>query len=277
MIAHPAVAALHAETPLRVWSLVVTVFGDIVMREGTDLSPPPAWSGPLTVLMAMVGVEAGPLRTSLYRLVAGGTLLRGKEGRNTFYTIPDDSRRAFADAGATIYGRRRPRPSGLFHLALIDRVVDRAAAREALLAGGWRFIGPSAALLPEHDGEAVPATPKGTILGKASCDGTLAQAASEIYDLAALDAGYGRYLDIFAPVADSPPADPAHAVTLRLLLVHQFRRLALRDPMLPAKALPCGWRGEAARRTFDTAREKLREPSETWLSANGFRPASRSW
>jgi phenylacetic acid degradation operon negative regulatory protein len=277
LIDHPAVSALHAETPLRVWSLIVTVFGDMVMREGTDLSPPPVWSGPLTVLMAMVGVEAGPLRTSLSRLVAGGTLLRGKEGRNTFYAIEDDSRRAFANAGATIYGRRRPLPTGFLHLALIDRMADRAAAREALTAGGWRFIGPSTALLPEHDGEAAPATPEGTILGKASCDGAIAEAVSDIFGVAALDAGYARFLDVFAPVAAAPPAEPAHAAALRLLLVHQFRRVALRDPMLPARALPAGWRGEAARRTFDAARGKLRGPSEAWLSANGFRPADGSW
>ncbi|MGL5117381.1 MAG: hypothetical protein ACRC7C_18865, partial [Beijerinckiaceae bacterium] len=191
---HPSIKVLHAETPLRVWSLVVTVFGDIVMRQGADLSPPPLWSGPLTELMALVGVEAGPLRTSLSRLVAAGTLERGKEGRNTFYGLSKDSRLAFAAAAGRIYGNSLTQPTGFCHLALIDRAVDRLAAREALVADGWRFMGPTTALRPEFADMAPPALPPGAIHGKARFDAPLATAVFDTFDLAALDAGYVRFL-----------------------------------------------------------------------------------
>jgi phenylacetic acid degradation operon negative regulatory protein len=273
MIDHPAVAALHAETPLRVGSLVVTAFGDIVMREGTDAAPQPLWSGPLTDLMALVGVGAGPLRTSLSRLAAAGTLLRGREGRNTFYWIADDSRRAFAQAARTIYGYDTISPTGFCHLALLDRVDRRSRARESLSNAGWRFLGPSTALLPEHLGTAPPPLPDGAIQGKAPFAGALAEVAADVFGLASLDAGYRRFLECFASLATEPPANPAKAVALRLLLVHQFRRLALKDPLLPSQALPSDWRGGAARIAFDAARAGLHAPSETWLAANGFRRA----
>ena len=52
--------------------------------------------------------------------------------------------------------------------------------------------------------------------------------------------GYGRFLDAFAPLADAP-IPPAEALLLRLLLVHEWHRLVLRDPLLPAALLPEAW------------------------------------
>jgi phenylacetic acid degradation operon negative regulatory protein len=42
----------------------------------------------------------------------------------------------------------------------------------------------------------------------------------------------------------------AQALQLRLVLVHLFRQVALRDPRLPDPALPADWPGHPARRLF---------------------------
>ena len=108
---NPFLDALHADKPLRVWSLIVTIFGDVVMRQGRDRAPGPIWIGPLLLLLERLGVDSGLARTSLSRLVANGVLERDKAGRNTFYRLTPASA-----AGIRARGRQdlravaRPRP-----------------------------------------------------------------------------------------------------------------------------------------------------------------------
>ena len=52
---------------------------------------------------------------------------------------------------------------------------------------------------------------------------------------------------------------------LRLLLIHDYRRLLLRDPLLPADLLPAKWPGETARDTCRALYDCLRAPSEKFL------------
>ena len=63
----PVITALHAESRLRVWSLVITVFGDCVQHRGGAIS-----TARLGRLLGRIGVEPGALRTALSRLGRDG-------------------------------------------------------------------------------------------------------------------------------------------------------------------------------------------------------------
>ena len=69
----PLINTLRAEGRLRVWSLVITAFGDLVQHRGGAVS-----SARLNVLLGRIGVEPGALRTALSRRETisclGGTL-----------------------------------------------------------------------------------------------------------------------------------------------------------------------------------------------------------
>jgi phenylacetic acid degradation operon negative regulatory protein len=270
--ARRALDALHAETPLRVWSLVVTVFGDVVMREGAETETAPVATASLQTLMALLRIDANAMRASLSRLTAAGTLRRTREGRNTFYTLSVDAAREFAAAGMRIYGRTQPPRTGGMEMAAIHRLEDRSAAREAMIREGWRFLGPATALRPAHSGQQAGAPPpRHAIAAAALHSPALAEAVRELWDVVSLNEGYARFAEAFGdvPSAESTPED---AAALRILLVHQFRRLLLRDAFLPSSLLPPDWRGPEARRVFDAARAALRPASERWLAANGFSP-----
>jgi phenylacetic acid degradation operon negative regulatory protein len=66
-------------------------------------------------------------------------------------------------------------------------------------------------------------------------------------------------------------ATPEHAFVVRTLLIHEYRRVMLRDPQLPAELLPHGWPGAAARTltrnmyalTQQAAEEHLRATMDT--------------
>jgi phenylacetic acid degradation operon negative regulatory protein len=270
--AAPFLAALHADKPLRVWSLIVTILGDIVMRQGADLAPRPVWTGHLLDLLTRLGVEAGLARTSLSRLVSGGMLERGKSGRNTYYRLSDTSAAEFAKAAGRIYGRKPLVPTGQMHIVLIDRVADKAAARTALEASGFRFLSSSAALRRAYRDETAPEWPLRAIATLVEASGEAAAAARELWRIDELNSAYAGFIRQFGVVRGDWP--PEAAIIARVVLVHRLRRLLLRDPVLPASALPADWAGDEAKALFARHLAALYEPSERWLSENGFRDRS---
>lgn len=94
----PLIEALHEEGRPRVWSLVVTVFGDAVAPRGGRVA-----TGALAELLGRVGVGEGALRTALSRLVADGTLRRDRQGRASFHRLSAAAARETAEASRVIY------------------------------------------------------------------------------------------------------------------------------------------------------------------------------
>ena len=60
------------------------------------------------------------------------------------------------------------------------------------------------------------------------------------------------------------------AFTARILLIHYYRRVVLRDPLLPTALLPKDWPGSAARNLCGEIYRGLLPASEAWLDANGL-------
>jgi phenylacetic acid degradation operon negative regulatory protein len=65
----------------------------------------------------------------------------------------------------------------------------------------------------------------------------------------------------------------------RILLIHHYRRVVLRDPLLPAELLPKNWPGREARALCGEIYRTLLPASERWLDAhaideNGVLPAA---
>jgi phenylacetic acid degradation operon negative regulatory protein len=59
------------------------------------------------------------------------------------------------------------------------------------------------------------------------------------------------------------------AFTARILLIHYYRRVVLRDPLLPPALLPADWPGRAARQLCGEIYRGLLPASEQWLDRNG--------
>ena len=58
------------------------------------------------------------------------------------------------------------------------------------------------------------------------------------------------------------------AFTARILLIHHYRRVVLRDPLLPTALLPADWPGWAARALCGEIYRGLLPASEQWLDQN---------
>jgi phenylacetic acid degradation operon negative regulatory protein len=71
------------------------------------------------------------------------------------------------------------------------------------------------------------------------------------WDLGELTRRYRRFLATFEAAASSAssssmPVDPEAALIIRTLLIHEYRKIHLQDPLLPVALLPPDWVGAAA-------------------------------
>ena len=63
------------------------------------------------------------------------------------------------------------------------------------------------------------------------------------------------------------------AFTARILLIHHYRRVVLRDPLLPTALLPADWPGRAARKLCGEIYRGVLPASEQWLDRYATNPA----
>jgi phenylacetic acid degradation operon negative regulatory protein len=266
------ISRLHRRGRLRVWSLVITIFGDAILPRGGRV--------PLAVLqelLARLRIEPGALRTAVSRLASDGWVIREKEGRNSFYRLDERGRHAFDLATRRIYAAGPPDWAGEWTIGLANpgATGDGGAALRAAgfirLAGGV-YLRPETAASPDARKE---------LAGMLVIHGSSAEHPETLRALwpsADIDAAYRAVAASFAPLATAldggaslPPLD---AMAARTLLIHDWRRIVLRDPGLPAALLPEDWAGKDARNLARGIYAKLTKPSEQWLDKSGLPPLS---
>jgi len=254
--------------PSRTGSIVITVFGDaIVPRGGT------VWLGTLLAFFETIDIESGVVRTAMSRLAADGWLERNKVGRNSFYRLVKKGRQTFDAATRHIYDSQGSDWTGRFELLLIGSAGDRDASREALKNAGFGsplpgvWIAPSGVPIPEEAATAIR-------LEVSAEDDSGRRLLSESWPLDRTADAYQKFIKTFEPlrgwIARRESLSDADAFTARILLIHHYRRVVLRDPLLPTALLPMDWPGRAARKLCGEIYRGLLPASERWLDRNGL-------
>lgn len=212
----PLIDALHSEGRLRVWSLVITVFGDSVQHRGGRIS-----TARLGRLLGRVGVEQGALRTALSRLARDGWVTSERIGRASVYRLSKSGLARFTEATGRIYAAPRATPVKEWVLALGP---DQPGLP---LSGGW-MLRPA-----DQDASHAPA-PSCAVTGALSeLSDNMRETLLGDGQRAALEA-LSRDLDTIEKL--SP--DPLDAAAARTLLIHRWRRIVLRYPEPPDEVLP---------------------------------------
>lgn len=229
--------------------------------------------GPLLGIFAGMGIGSGVVRTALSRLAADGWLRSERVGRNSFYRLTSKGRESFAAAAERIYGTPPQDWDGRFHLILPEGGTDQEAARAALEGAGFGSAGPGVWIAPATRQVPAEAAADTQIEGRMGLD-TARRLAARVWPLAETTAAYGRFLEAFKPLLDWIGAggqlSDLDALVARILLVHEYRRVVLRDPLLPPALLPEGWAGVPARELCKKIYLALLPGSERWLTQNGL-------
>lgn len=256
------IAELKRE-PSRTGSIVITVFGDSIVPRGGAV-----WLGTLLEFFGLLDIDGGVVRTAMSRLAADGWLERNKVGRNSFYRLNEKGRQTFDTATRHIYD---PPPSdwtGRFELLLIGNGEDRETAREALKNAGFGsplpgvWVAPSGAPIPDEASGAIR-------LEVAAEDESGRRLLRESWPLDRTAGAYQKFMSTFEPLrtwlAHGETLTDADAFIARILLIHYYRRVVLRDPLLPTALLPPDWPGSAARKLCGEIYRGVLAPSEQWL------------
>jgi phenylacetic acid degradation operon negative regulatory protein len=243
--------------PSRTWSIIVTLYGDAIMPRGGQV-----WLGAISAFCQGMGIGEGVVRTAMSRLAADGWVERNRVGRNSFYALAERGRAVFGQAAARIYHPQAPAWSGRFTALLtVENLIDAGFGSPS--AGFW--IAPGGTKLPPEASDALCFT----LEGDAETQRALAARAWPLEETAR---GYRRFLDRFEPLraAEAEKLSDLEAMIARVLLIHDYRRIILRDPLLPAAILPLDWPGEAARALCADLYPRLLPGSERWLDATAL-------
>jgi phenylacetic acid degradation operon negative regulatory protein len=269
-MAHPLARIIEQlkREPSRTGSIVITVFGDAIVPRGGSV-----WLGTLLAFFKTLDIDSGVVRTAMSRLAADGWLARSKVGRNSFYRLAKKGRHTFDAATTHIYD---PQPSGWtgrFELLLIGNGEDRDASREALRNAGFGsplpgvWIAPSGVPVPEEASRAIR-------LEVSAEDDSGRRLLSESWPLDRTVDAYQKFMKTFEPlrgwIGRRERLSDLDAFTARILLIHYYRRVVLRDPLLPPALLPADWPGRSARRLCAEIYRGVLPASEKWLNLNGL-------
>ena len=257
--------------PMRAGSLIVTIYGDAIVPRGGSL-----WLGTLLDMMGGFGVEPGLVRTALSRLVADGWFERTRIGRKSYYRLSATGAAEFATATTRIYRAADPAWSGEMEIAIITTGVaaDRAALRDQMLGEGYGQAAANVMLRPRTGKAGANAAAPGSpdiirMAARPESEDKAKALARACWQLEELDAAYRQFLKAFGPVAaeieDGAPLDDAQAFQLRTLLIHDWRRIVLRDPLLPKVMLPEDWPGTRALELVGSIYRQILGASERWL------------
>lgn len=224
------------ETP-RVWSLIVSLFGDIVEPGGGEIS-----GTLLNRIIGPVGLKPEAIRVALHRLKKDGWIESRKTGRESIYALTEESREETARASLRIYDRKPPAatafviltnpettefPSG-FDGCRISADIAISARQPDNLSDALCFPLTEEEKLPEWMAD---------ILQKETGSDRFTTLSARFSRLKSGSDEFGNLSDV-------------QSAALRVLVVHEWRRAVLRHPALPDFVFPGGDRITAARTGF---------------------------
>jgi len=264
-------------TPIRAHSMILTVYGDVVEPRGGAI-----WLGSLIDLLTPFGINERLVRTSIFRLGKDGWLDAQRVGRRSCYRLTESGRRRFEAAFKRVYSSEFPVWDGIWCLLLLTQLEPdkRKQLREELQWQGFAALSPVLLASPRCDRADLAVTLQELEAGDACilfqtrtqdlpAPRALHKQVRESWSLDVLGEHYSAFIKAFQPLwqalRERRNVEPKEAFLSRILLIHDYRRLLLRDPQLPDELLPADWEGHAARQLCRDLYRLLYARAEQWL------------
>ena len=275
---------------MRAKSMIITFFGDVASQHGQTV-----WLGSLISTMALLGVNERLVRTSVFRLVQDGWLESMRVGRRSYYCFSDYGRSEYERVAARIYQVNEPAWAHVWQLVIPVNVEEkvRDIFFRSLFWQGYRQISAGLFARPGAGGDELHKMLeefglRDSVLLMDADESALSShlALREVVDtswkLDEVAESYRTFLAVFRPLQrwldKKKVIDPEAALVIRLLLVHEYRRVLLKDTALPAALLPSSWPGTRARIVAAGIYRKVANPSLDYITSrleglNGVLPA----
>ena len=271
----PAIARLQRGLVLRANSVLITVYGDVMAGRGQSV-----WLGSLIQLADLFGLSARLIRTSAFRLSADDWLCCTRLGRRSFYALTAAGLQRVQHAERRIYDFRLPEWDGCWTLAILGAGLPASARlhlKRELRWEGFGELSPNVFAHPHASGpslkdiiHASSAEEKIVVLSAQSIAGysgkPLQTVMQNVFKLDQVEKAFKQFVTRFEPLLQQTAClSPAEAFFVRTLLIHEYRKVLLRDPNLPQALLPKIWPGLHARQLCEALYGQLLTGSEAFL------------
>ncbi len=287
-----AVAQRVAERNFSCTSMVITLFGDVVSQHGGWI-----WMGSLIDALGHFGYSERLVRTAVFRIVQQDWLQANKVGRRSYYCFTETAKGHYEKAARRIYAADVPDWDGSWTFVAPVFVPDdkREEFRKSLMWQGFNSLVSGLLAHPSSDRTSLDETLEELgLVGKAIVFAgnttdvhsrrALKELVSDKWQIASLEQQYSEVLDFYRHMFQRRKVEslgPQEAFLVRVLLIHDYRRVLLRDPDFPDELLPTGWVGfevqDLVKRLYKQLVTRSEEYIESELSnAHGVMPSAGS-
>ncbi|WP_054180049.1 phenylacetic acid degradation operon negative regulatory protein PaaX [Trabulsiella odontotermitis] len=269
-----------SSVPISGTSLISSLYGDALSHRGGEI-----WLGSLAALLEGLGFGERFVRTALFRLNKEGWLDVDRVGRRSYYRLSDKGLRLTRRAEGKIYRAEQPAWDGTW-LLLLSEGLDKstlADVKKQLIWQGFGTLAPSLMASPSQKLADVQAllheagVAENVICFEAHSPLAMSVAAlrarvEECWQLSEQNVMYNAFIDSFRPLLpllrEAAPGEltPERCFHIQLLLIHFYRRVVLKDPLLPEVLLPAHWAGQAARQLCINIYQRVAAGALAWVS-----------
>lgn len=252
-----ALAAHIKENNVSCTSMTVTIFGDVVSQHGSWI-----WLGSLISCMEPLGFNDRSVRTSAFRLVQNGWLDVKKIGRKSYYCFTEYAKSQYERAARRIYASEPPEWDNRWLFVLTNSVADdrREELKKSLTWQGFNMLTTNLYAHPSSDRRSLDETliehklTQDVAVFSASTEDPYSQEVirglvNQKWGVEELAEFYQKFLDYYRGLqgkVDFDALTDEECFIFRSALIHDYRRIQLRDPDLPDELLPNGWVGYEA-------------------------------
>ena len=274
----PVIAKLQRGLVLRANSLLITVYGDVMAQRGQAV-----WLGSLIQLADLFGLSARLVRTSAFRLTADDWLTCARLGRRSYYALSDAGLQRVQHAERRIYDFKLHEWDGRWTLVMVAAGLPASVRLHLKRELRWEGFGELSPNVLAHPHASHPSL-KDIIRTAGAVDQIMVLNAESIADystkplqtvmhatfkLDQVEAAFRQFVTRFEPMLQqATDLNPAEAFFVRTLLIHEYRKVLLRDPNLPQALLPANWTGFRARQLCEALYGQLLTSSEAFLRAH---------
>ena len=258
-------------------TVLVTIFGDVVRPVQDNV-----WLSQLFELSEPFGFSTRLVRTSLSRLVNENWMTSERIGRRSTYALTTLAQRESDNADQRIYRPPRAQHREQWTVVAIDpRSVDDGELEPLMEGLGWHGftpIAPDIVVSPttstdrarELIGRLAPFA--SASIGGTSFDDVSALVANaqrvDSFDRSAQERAYATLATTYGALLEAGHGsfESHEAYVLRVMFVHDLRRLILRSKPTPRELLPSPWVGDQVFALATDLYRQVCEATASWLS-----------
>ncbi|WP_041765896.1 PaaX family transcriptional regulator [Psychromonas ingrahamii] len=264
-------------------SLVMTFLGDYLCHSDSAIG-----MSSLINFFESLGFNQRFVRSSLFRLKQDGWVDAKKVGRKSYYYMTPERFDEIREANKKIYNTEKPAWNGRWNFIHIpsSTITESNLKGKELAKYGFGILN-KGMYIQADQGQALQPSFK-RILSKCS-DATILTGAelvsckeknkskfvSDTWNLDKINDDYGAFVNMFDPIelmiqeAGSDALDNEDCFKLRLLLIHFYRRIIIRDPLLPDEFLPHNWSGRRAQEITINIYQKIHLQAKAHITEHG--------